>query len=112
MHCIARGEIPKLQIHSHRSRLLVIPISNQVPTILLSFFQATNYEDIARGQTVPDEVPNGLPFVICQQELNGNPYCSVITAPSPPPPISTQNFGISNVFHNKLLKILIYNMNT
>ena len=34
-----------------------MPISNEVPTISQknATFQATNYEDIARGRTVPDE---------------------------------------------------------
>ena len=37
--------------------LLLMPIFNEVPTILQknATFQATNYEDIARGRAVPDE---------------------------------------------------------
>ena len=55
-------------------------ISNEFPTILQenAIFQATNCEDIARDQTVPDEVPNGNPWGF-QKELNSIPYRSVIS---------------------------------
>ena len=55
-------------------------ISNEFPTILQenAIFQATNCEDIARDQTVPDEVPNGNPWGF-QKELNGIPHRSVIS---------------------------------
>ena len=70
----------ELEIYSHhRLQLLLMSISNEVPTILqkMLFFQATNYEDIARDQTVPDEVPNGNPWGF-QKELNGIHYRSVM----------------------------------
>ena len=70
----------ELEIYSHhRLQLLLMSISNEFPTILQknAIFQATNYEDISRGQIVWDEVPNGNPWGF-QQELNGIPYSSVM----------------------------------
>ena len=69
-----------VEIYSHhRLQLLLMSISNEFPTILQenAIFQATNCEDIARDQTVPDEVPNGNPWGF-QKELNGIPYRSVM----------------------------------
>ena len=60
-----------------------MPISNEVPIILQknAKFQATNYEDIARGgsSALMMATPGSW-----QQELNGNPpyCCSVITTQS------------------------------
>ena len=63
--------------------LMLMPISNEVPTILQknAKFQATNYEDIARGRSSALMMATPGSW---QQELNGNPpyCCSVITTQS------------------------------
>ena len=51
---------------------MLMPISNEVPTILQknAKFQATNYEDIARGRSSALMMATPGSW---QQELNGNP---------------------------------------